>query len=165
MVNYETPQVVDAESLWQLMAQIDRETKFTLYETDEREYDLEPLKKLIENANRGVDFLQTASCDEQMIGYLLAQRGRHRRNRHVASVVVGIIADFHNRGIGSALFHNLDQWAQLNQIKRLELTVVETNVAAKRLYQAQGFEVEGVRQRSILLDGRYVNEIYMAKLL
>ena len=50
-------------------------------------------------------------------------------------------------------------------VTRLELTVECHNEAARRLYQKSGFQIEGVRQKSMLVDGRFIDEYYMAKLL
>jgi len=38
------------------------------------------------------------------------------------------------------------------------------NVVAKHLYEKNRFEIEGIKKRSMLVDGEYVDEFYMAKL-
>ncbi|MDN6093431.1 MAG: hypothetical protein L0I49_07060 [Lactococcus raffinolactis] len=50
-------------------------------------------------------------------------------------------------------------------MKRLELTVIRTNLVAKRLYEQKGFVVEGTRKNAMIIDGDFVDEFYMAKLL
>lgn len=57
------------------------------------------------------------------------------------------------------------KWAKENAIKRLELTVICTNIVAKQLYEQKGFVVEGTKKNAMLIDGDYVDEFYMAKLL
>ena len=47
----------------------------------------------------------------------------------------------------------------------MELTVLTSNERAKNLYRKLGFIEEGVRRGSMLLDGDYVDELYMAKFL
>ncbi len=39
------------------------------------------------------------------------------------------------------------------------------NARAIRVYERHGFQVEGRRRQCLLVDGRYVDELYMAKLL
>ena len=63
------------------------------------------------------------------------------------------------------MFDYMIQWAKKSQLHRLELTVIEYNEQAVHLYKKMGFEVEGVKRNSLLIDGQYVNELYMAKLL
>ena len=67
-------------------------------------------------------------------------------------------------GIGSKLFSELDKWARENNLTRLELTVVSSNMVAKYLYEKNGFEIEGTRKNAMIIDGKYVDEYYMAKL-
>ena len=39
------------------------------------------------------------------------------------------------------------------------------NESAKRLYLSRGFEIEGTKRNSLRIDGEYVDEFYMSKLL
>ena len=59
----------------------------------------------------------------------------------------------------------LDEWAGENGIVRLELTVECVNTGAKHLYEKNGFIVEGVRPKSMKVNGRFVDEYYMGKIL
>jgi len=59
----------------------------------------------------------------------------------------------------------LDEWAGKNGIVRLELTVECVNTGAKHLYEKNGFTVEGVRPKSMKVNGRFVDEYYMGKIL
>lgn len=79
--------------------------------------------------------------------------------------MTGILEAYRGQGIGSELLSHLDQWAKQEGIVRLELTVECPNLAARHLYEKNGFEVEGIRKQSMLVDGSYVDEYYMAKIL
>ena len=72
---------------------------------------------------------------------------------------------YRHQGIGTAFFRLVDDWARKNDIVRLELTVECDNIHAKTLYEKQGFSVEGVRPKSMLVNGSYVDEYYMGKIL
>lgn len=67
-------------------------------------------------------------------------------------------------GVGGQLLQAVLAWANHEAIKRIELTVVSENEAALALYKKIGFEVEGVKRRSLLMDGEYYDEYYMGKL-
>ncbi|WP_342768304.1 hypothetical protein [Falsibacillus pallidus] len=45
------------------------------------------------------------------------------------------------------------------------MTVVSENGRAVALYKKIGFEIEGTKKDSLLIDGTFVNEYYMGKLL
>ncbi|GAB3790915.1 hypothetical protein GCM10028868_04180 [Virgibacillus kimchii] len=73
--------------------------------------------------------------------------------------------DYQGKGIGTALFCELEKWAMQNGLHRLELTVITDNLAGITLYKKAGFQKEGVKRDSLYMDGKYVNEYYMSKIL
>ena len=58
----------------------------------------------------------------------------------------------------------LDKWARENNLTRLELTVVSSNIVAKHLYEKNGFKIEKKKKNAMIIDDKYVDEYYMAKL-
>ena len=86
------------------------------------------------------------------------------RIAHSAYIVVGILKDYRGRGIGTEFFRRLDVWAKREHVTRLELTVICENSVAQRLYARNGFEIEVVKRKSVCVDGKYLDEYYMAKL-
>jgi RimJ/RimL family protein N-acetyltransferase len=120
------------------------------------------IQKIIQTDNQ---IILVAEGDGQLIGYLRATGGTYNRNRHCAYVVIGIRQTFTGQGIGKQLFVELDKWALAHGIKRLELAVMVTNYAALVVYHRIGFEIEGLRRHSIIVDDKQVDEYYMAKLL
>ncbi|OTZ84271.1 hypothetical protein BK771_21450 [Bacillus thuringiensis serovar ostriniae] len=79
-------------------------------------------------------------------------------------IVDGILEQNRGQGIGTALFQHVEEWAKINHISRLELTVVTKNEAGLALYKKSGFEIEGTKRNSLMVDGTYYNEYYMSKL-
>lgn len=96
---------------------------------------------------------------------MTADKGNFNRIKHSAYIVVGIKGNYQGQGIGTALFKQLERWAVESNITRLELTVVASNEGAVHLYKKCGFEIEGVKRNAMIIDGKYVDEFYMAKLL
>jgi len=106
-----------------------------------------------------------AEVGGELVGYVAAFGGDFRRSRHCAYIVTGILRAFSGQGIGTELLSELEQWAGRNGIHRLELTVMTHNDRAVRLYQRMGYEIEGRKRDSLLVNGSYVDEYYMGKLL
>ena len=157
-------EIKDLEALWQMMSALDAETNFMMYEPDERPQDLTDIKSAIHKATEGDNLLLIAEVDQKIVGYISAQRGSLRRVRHSAYIIVGIRRSFQHQGIGTLFFKQLDLWSRNNGVTRLELTVMSPNQAGKHLYEKNGFVVEGIRKNSLMVDGIYVDEFYMAKL-
>lgn len=164
MIQYRTLQKEEAEAFWQLMNQMDQETKYMLYEPNEREKNIPLLENIIQNANEN-GFLEVVEMNHQLIGYISAQKESLMRTKHCAYIVVGVLKNYHNQKIGSTLFEHLDVWAKANNIKRLELTVLCENESAIHVYKKHGFEIEGTRRNSTYIDDNYKDEYYMAKIL
>ena len=139
---------------------------FMLYAPDERNMVPASLSKLINSINQTpTSGVFIAEHEDEILGYLLLKADSLSRTSHRAQIAVGVHSKSRGKGVGTALFDHMIQWAKQAQLHRLELTVIEHNEQAVHLYKKMGFEVEGVKRNSLLIDGQYVNELYMAKLL
>lgn len=154
----------DADNMLKMLLALDKETDYMMFEADERPKDINRVKDMINQSINGDDLLLIAVEDENIIGFLSAQRGIPRKIKHTAYIVIGIRKNFRGNGIGKKLFLELDLWAKENNVSRLELTVMCTNSIAKQLYEKDGFVVEGIKQNSIFMKGNYIDEYYMAKI-
>ncbi|AEH48046.1 GNAT family N-acetyltransferase [Parageobacillus thermoglucosidasius] len=158
--------VDDAEALAHLILQVEKESEFMLFEAGERTLDAEQQRGQIE-AMQNVEnsTILVAEAEGKLVGYLAARGGRARRNKHTVYIVIGVLASYRGKGVGTLLFTELERWARTKGIHRLELTVVADNQRAISLYRKMGFEQEGIKRHSLLINGKYVDEYYMAKLL
>jgi RimJ/RimL family protein N-acetyltransferase len=158
--------VADASAFLELLRRLDGETAYMLLEADERSTTLEEqTQRLSDLRTHDRAALFVVEHDSQLIGFLSAEGGQYRRNRHSAYVVMGIVQQYTQQGIGTRLFDAVEAWAKRKQITRMELTVMSHNAAAIALYKKVGFLVEGTKRHSLQIEGQYVNELYMGKLL
>lgn len=163
-MEFRTITLDEVDAFWELQNQLDSETKFMLYEAGERKKDLGPIEELIRPVVEGLDFLEVAEVEGQLVGYLSAKRGRVARTQHAVYVVTGVLKTFQNRGIASTFFKHLDTWALENGVKRMELVVMAPNESAIHVYKKGGFDVEGILRYAVVVDGKYIDEYTMAKL-
>lgn len=139
---------------------------FMLFSPGERKISPEQMSQLIEMLqSKAKSVILVAEQDDEVVGYFIIQGDQPSRISHRAYIVIGILSDFRGRGIGKALFQHGEEWAKKQGIHRLELTVIKHNEAAYNLYKKMGFEVEGTKRDSLFIDGAYVDEYYMAKLI
>jgi hypothetical protein len=150
----------EAKPFFNCLKNIDRETKFMMLEPDERHFDEKKMKEILGDKD---DYFIAAINDGEIIGFLSAQRGKYKRTRHLAYIVIGIRQEFQKQGIGSKFFDKLEEWAKENHLKRLELTVEVTNSVAINLYKRLGFVIEGTKKNTMFVDGVFVDEYMMAK--
>ncbi len=107
-----------------------------------------------------------AEAGETFAGNINLRGGQRQANHHVATLGMAVVREWRGMGLGSLLLQHGLVWARVNQIvKRLELNVFVENVAAVRLYQKYGFEIEGVRRKALYRHGRFHDDYLMALLL
>lgn len=154
----------DGKQFLELSLMLDNETSFMLYEPGERKTTFEELAKTIEAINSSGGVIFGAEKDNRLVGFVLAQRGGVHRIKHRAYIVIGVLKSESGKGLGTKLLRRVDDWAIKQQILRLELTVMVSNDRAVNLYKRMGFEVEGVKRNSLVVDGTLCDEYYMGKI-
>lgn len=157
-------EATDVTNYLDMLLKLDNETQFMMFEPGERDTDIEVVKNAIEKSIYGDDLTLVATVEEEIIGFLSLERGIYKRIKHSGYVVIGILEKFRGHGIGGKLFLELDKWARDNNIARLELSVMCSNKVARHLYEKNGFDIEGIKRDSMIIDGKFVDEYYMAKL-
>ncbi|MCB0005731.1 MAG: GNAT family N-acetyltransferase [Anaerolineales bacterium] len=166
MIDIRPVTVADAAALLALAQRLDQESRFMMLEPAERQTSLaEQTAQLTTLLAQPNQMIFVAAAGDQLVGYLGAQGGVFRRNRHSAELVIGILAAYAGQGIGTRLFAALLAWAPTVGLSRLELTVMVHNSRAIALYEKMGFVSEGSKRHSLRVDGHYVDEYYMARLL
>lgn len=156
----------DAENLLYLIQDVEASSKYMLLEPGERNVTREQHMNMVENIVKSDNStILVAENNQELIGYVMTIGGRTKRNKHSAYIVIGIVDKYRGNGIGTKLFEEITNWAADHGIYRLELTVVTENEAGVALYKKIGFEIEGVKRNSLLIDGQFVDEYYMSKLI
>jgi ribosomal protein S18 acetylase RimI-like enzyme len=77
----------------------------------------------------------------------------------------GLAVDPHRprNGAGRALVEAVVQEARDRGARKLRRRVLGANTSARQLYEACGVVVEGILRAEFLLDGRYVDDVLMAR--
>ncbi|CAL9423798.1 N-acetyltransferase family protein [Streptomyces sp. enrichment culture] len=108
-----------------------------------------------------------AELDGRLMGYVrLGFPTPLASNAHVRQIR-GLAVDgaARGKGVGRALVRAAVERARALGARRLTLRVLGHNTAARALYAAEGFVVEGVQPEEFLLDGRYVDDVAMGQSL
>jgi ribosomal protein S18 acetylase RimI-like enzyme len=114
-------------------------------------------------ANRHPHFV--ALDGERVVGWCDITPRDRPAARHGGVLGIGILPAWRGRGLGRRLMERALQAARTFPLARVELSVRADNDRAIALYRKIGFEVEGRRRRTTLVDGVYYDDIIMALLL
>lgn len=158
--------VTDAAAFLRLQQQLDEETTFMLFEPGERQIKVEEQEKRIQHIlDQKNQRIFVAEEESRLIGFIAGFGSNLLRTQHSAYIVIGVLQTFAGKGVGTQLMTKLEEWALEKGIHRLELTVMVHNERAIALYRKMGFRIEGIKKHSLFVQGKYINEYYMAKLL
>jgi ribosomal-protein-alanine N-acetyltransferase len=100
-----------------------------------------------------------------MMGPVWGGTPSHPYFQHVARFGMMLREAYWGIGLGRRLLELAQEIARTNGVLRLEAHVRQGNDRGMGLYQSQGFQVEGTRERAAFIDGKYWDEYYIAKWL
>ena len=99
----------------------------------------------------------------QISGFYILGKGQ--RLKHSIHIGISVLKEYWGQGVGTALMDHFIQWATEMGLERIELHVMCHNTSAIQLYKKNGFQIEGVRRKSIKIKEDYIDEYLMSKLL
>ena len=115
--------------------------------------------------NRGKNqYWYVAEENGKVIGLGILMNHGNLRKKHVGVITLMVNSDNQNKGVGSLLMDKLINLSESLNIIRLELCVFRDNYKAINLYKKFGFKEEGIKIKSALKNGEYVDEIMMARI-
>ena len=122
------------------------------------------LRNLDANSHEFVAVIADEAGAEKVIGMAGLTVHANPRQRHSAGIGLMVHTGYQGRGVGKKLLETLldvaDNWLML---VRVELGVYTDNERAIGLYEKFGFEPEGLKRKSAVRNGRYVDELMMAR--
>ena len=141
---------------------LDHDSWSTLSEVSERSAPPGPDSTLFDERHQPQDYL-VAELDGEVVGYVrLVPPTPLPSNAHVRQIS-GLAVDraARRRGVGATLVTAAVERARRVGARRVTLRVLGHNSAARKLYEAAGFAVQGVAPEEFYLDGRYVDDVTM----
>ncbi|MGW0085867.1 N-acetyltransferase family protein [Streptomyces sp. NPDC003393] len=146
------------------LARLDRATWSTLHSVQPRP---QPPYEPFFTERSGPDEILVAEVDGAVAGYIrLGLATPLRSNAHVRQIRgLAVAEEARGTGVGRALLRAAAEEARRQGARRLTLRVLGHNTAARKLYESEGFVVEGVQPEEFLLDGAYVDDVLMGRAL
>lgn len=156
---------LDAKNLSEVRLEIDGETENLDREKGEAYIDESRFKHIIKTDTQCKNNLfLVAGINGRIVGFSRCEGNNLKRTSHRVEFGVCVLKDYWGFSIGKNLLKESIEWADANNIKKITLSVLETNHNAKKLYEKYGFEVEGIlKNDKVLSDGNYYNTILMGR--
>lgn len=144
------------------LARLDRAVWSTLHSVQPRP---QPPYEPFFTERSGPREILVAELDGAVVGYLrLGLATPLKSNAHVRQIRgLAVAPEARGAGVGRALVRAAVEEARRQGARRLSLRVLGHNTAARKLYESEGFVVEGVQPEEFLLDGAYVDDVLMGR--
>ncbi|MFE5805809.1 GNAT family N-acetyltransferase [Streptomyces sp. NPDC056491] len=112
-----------------------------------------------------VESYLVAVSGRRIVGYIAqAPASPLETNRHVRHIQgLAVLESARGSGVGQALVEAACAAARAGGARRMALRVLGHNEPAQQLYRRCGFAVVGVLPEEFLLDGAYVDDVWMSR--
>lgn len=156
----------DARGFINLQEEIFTQSKFHYFEPKEQALTVQQIRKNItEWRKQKTSNIILCIFNGQFAGYVMLQGNEASRTKHIVSIRIAIHESFKHKGLATALLNESENWARSNHISRIEATITVHNDAAISLFNKMKYKVEGTREKAVLLDGQFIDEVYYSKIL
>ena len=160
-----TPKWEDLDDLLNLInSLVEEKAEIIMDEMLSRDQEAEWLSDVLLRLEKDQIFFLVAELDGKVVASSDLYLGRGSE-KHSGAVGIGIQKGFRDLGIGTWMMRTMVQEAQRIGLKVLVLSVFATNERAIHVYEKLGFVPTGRVPKKHFKQGKYVDEIEMAKLL
>ena len=134
---------------------------FTSSHAEDRELPLATTQRRL--APDSLDWVFGAFGGSELAGIVGLAREPRAKNRHKAAIFgMYVPPDHAGHGIGTKLLrHAIDVARSQSGLEQLVLTVTETNIGARTLYEKLGFRSFGIEPRAIRVGDAYFDKNHM----
>lgn len=166
-ITYRTAVTADAEQMVAFYNRVGGETSYLSFEKDEYPMSVDAQRKDIEElADSPSNITLLAMNGDELVGIATIHSSSKIKARHDGELGIVVAEQYQGQGIGTELIRRLIEWAKGNGVTtRISLDTRTDNVKAVALYLQFGFQVEGCRKNSTLLNGTYYDLYVMGMML
>ncbi|MFT4947787.1 MAG: L-amino acid N-acyltransferase YncA [Natronomonas sp.] len=104
-----------------------------------------------------------ACVEGEVVGWVHLKHVDLEKLKHTAELTLGVLEAYRGNGIGSHLLERGIGWADEQGLEKICNAIPARNESAIEFLEAHGFETEAVRKDHYKLDGRYIDEVMMAR--
>ena len=159
-------EALDARPYINLKTEIYAHAPFEYFEQEEFTMSVQLLKKYMTQWKvAGNSTVLLAIVDGVHAGFVEIFGKETSRQKHIATVRIGVLPAFQRQQIATVLLEKCQIWAKAHQITKLEGYVINDNVATLNLLEKFNFYVEGTRKHAVKINDEFYDEQLLSKIL
>jgi len=152
----------DAEAMIPVIQQFAYESKNKTWEPGEFSYTPEQEREFIRRANTtDRNTFVLGIIDDEIVSVANVSTSTRTRLQYVGEIGISVLKKYWHIGVGTAVMHFIIDWAGEVGLRKLNLSVRSDHKAGIALYEKVGFVREGLRTRTMCIDGEFVDTIDM----
>ncbi|QFG00642.1 GNAT family N-acetyltransferase [Psychrobacillus glaciei] len=126
-----------------------------------------PIERVENNLRTEGNYTFGAFIQNKLVGMVTLVRESSLKLNHRANIYAMYVRpETRGQGVGKALVNEaINKAKTIEGIEKLNLSVVSTNEAAKKLYIQLGFKVFGVEEKALKVEDTYYDEDHMVLIL
>ena len=157
-----TPRMSDLDDfLGFINSLVDEGADIMMTEKKSREVEADWLGKLLAEVEKGQAICVVPEVEGKVIGNSDVHRGTGKRS-HTGTLGIALSQDYRDVGIGSEMMRTLIEEARKSGLEILQLSVFDSNLRARHVYEKLGFREVGRLPKAIQKGDGYVDEVVMA---
>ena len=157
-----TPRMRDLDNFLEFInSLVDEGAEILVEKRTTREAEADWLGKLLADIEKGSAICVAGEVGGKVVANSEVRRGTGKRS-HVGTLGIGIRDGYRDVGIGTEMMRVLVQESRRAGLRLLRLTVFNSNLRARHVYEKAGFREVGKMPKAIRQGDRYVDEVCMA---
>jgi RimJ/RimL family protein N-acetyltransferase len=161
-VMFRTPSMGDLDGFLEFVnSLVDEGAEIPVEDRRSREAEADWLGRLLADLEKGSAICIVGEVDGKLIANSEIRKATGRRS-HVGGLAVAIKDGFRDVGIGTELIRLLIEESRRSGLRLVCLSVFETNLRARHVYEKVGFREVGRMPKAIRKGDQYVDEVVMA---
>jgi len=158
-----TPRMSDLDDLLEFInSLVDEGAEILVEKRTTREAEADWLGRLLADIEKGSVICIAGEVDGKVIANSEVRKGTGKRS-HVGTLGIAIRDGYRDVGIGTEMMRALVEESKRAGLRLLRLTVFDSNLRARHVYETVGFREVGKMPKAIRQGDEYVDEVYMAK--
>lgn len=106
-----------------------------------------------------------ATVDDEVVGWCGVERPVLKKLAHNAELTLGVLEEYRGDDVGSHLMQRALSWATKEGFHKVYNSVPATNHRGIEFLETHGWNTEAIRRDHYRIDGEFVDEVMMAKVL
>lgn len=157
-----TPRMSDLDDFLEFInSLVDEGAEILVEKRTTREAEADWVGRLLADIEKGSVICVAGEVEGKVVANSEVRKGTGKRS-HVGTLGVGIRDGYRDVGIGTEMMRVLVEESRKAGLKLLRLTVFDSNLRARHVYEKVDFRQVGKMPKAIRQGDRYVDEVSMA---